>query len=199
MKTSPVLTPKKKSRLLNEHVFYEIIFALGVSKHDPFDYCVWEHLNYSRMGHARALIYFFEKSNVKGLKNSKNWPDDLVSEDFGFPPKPIKLSKRDRNRLNKDLFHLSSKRLRHTAKSKPWPNTFLNRVHDRTVKFIRHILSAKLERGVKMLEPQWKALLNSLESGQELLISSPSGSACTLDRGRRLSSGLSELTTWSVK
>jgi hypothetical protein len=199
MKTSPFLTQKKKSRLLNEHVFYEIIFALGVSKHDAFDYCVWEHLNHSRMGHARALIYFFEKSNVKGLNNSKMWPDDLVSEDFGFPPKPIKLSKRDRNRLNKDLFHLSSKRLHHTAKSKPWPNTFLNRVRERTVKFIRHILSAKLERGVIILEPQWKALLNFLESGHELLISSPSGSPWILDRGRRLGSGLSELTSWSVK
>jgi hypothetical protein len=188
------LTAKKKSVLLKEHVFYEIIFALGVSKHDCHDYCVWEHLNFSRMGHTRALIYFFECS-----KSKRRWPDDLISEDFGFPARKIQLSKRDRNRLNKDLFHLSSKRLRHTAESKRWPNTFLNRVHKRTVKFIRHILSQKMERGVKILEPQWKVLLNSLESGHELLISSPSGSAWTLDKGHRLSSGLSELTTWSVK
>ncbi len=187
-----ILTAKKKSVLLNEHVFYEIIFALGVSKHDAHDYCVWEHLNFSRMGHARALIYFFECPKRK-------WPDDLISEDFGFPAKKIRLSKRDRDRLNKDLFHLSVARLRHKSKSKAWPHVFLNRVHERSVKFIRYILSPKFERGIKVLKQQWELLLQILESGHELCISSSIAkgnqfSGFNLSQGRRLNFGLSELT-----
>ena len=96
------LTSKQKSMLLDDAVFYEILFALGVSKHDEFDYCVWEHLNFSRMGHARALMYFFEQ----GVSSEKKWPDDLVSEDFGFPASQIGLDREDLDRLNKDLFHL---------------------------------------------------------------------------------------------
>jgi len=63
------------------------------------DYCAWEHVNFSRMGHARALIYFFEC----GL-SSKKWEDDIVSEDFGFPASQTGISQEDRDRLNKDLF-----------------------------------------------------------------------------------------------
>ena len=186
---SIALTAKRKSVLLNEHVFYEIIFALGVSNHDPHDYCVWEHLNFSRMGHARALIDFFEK---------RNWPDDLTVEDFGFPAKRIQLSNRERDRLNKDLFHLSVVRLRHNSKSKPWPHVFLNRVHERSVKFIRYVLSAKIDRSIKVLKPQWELLLKILRSGHELCVSSAFNkgnafSGFNLAEGRRFA-GLSELT-----
>jgi hypothetical protein len=137
------------------------------------------------MGHARALIWFFE---------NRKWPDDIVSEDFGFPLEKIQLSTSDRNRLNKDLYHLTSARLHHDSKSKPWPNTFLNRIHERAVKFIRYLLSTKLQSGIKVFKPQWEALLFILESGHELLISSPSGSEWILSKGKRIDSGLSELT-----
>src|SRR2546427_591021 len=109
-KKTATLTADQKTFLLDDAVFYELLFALGVSKHDPTDYCVWEHLNFSRMGHARALIYFFECA-----AGSKKWSDDLVAEDFGFPSSQIGVSDVDRDRLNKDLFHLSSSRLRHNA------------------------------------------------------------------------------------
>jgi len=45
--------------------------------------------------------------------------DDLVSEDFGFPA-DRGIPQQTVHRLNKDLFHLSSSRLRHTAQTKPW-------------------------------------------------------------------------------
>jgi hypothetical protein len=99
---SKILTSEEKSFLLNEAVYYEVLFALGVSAHDASDYCVWEHLNFSRMGHARALLYFFERPSGK-----KKWSDDVVSEDFGFSAATIPIAKDDRERLNKDLFHLS--------------------------------------------------------------------------------------------
>jgi hypothetical protein len=121
---SVILSADQKTTLLNDAVFYEVLFALGVSRHDATDYCVWEHLNFSRMGHARALLYFFECAI-----NSKKWSDDLVAEDFGFPHSQLNIPQADRVRLNKDLFHLSSKRLRHDTLTKPWTNSVLSRVH----------------------------------------------------------------------
>jgi hypothetical protein len=194
MKTQLVLTPQEKNTLLNEHVFYEIIFALGVSVHDAKDYCVWEHLNFSRMGHARALIYFFECP-----KDPRKFFDDLLSEDFGFPHEKIQLSQSDRDRLNKDLYHLSAIRLRHNPESKPWPDVFLNRVHERCVKFIQFILSPQIDPNIIVLRQKWEWLLQILESGNELCISSSINvnnvfSGFQLSQGRRLNSGLSELT-----
>jgi len=188
------MSAEDKNALLNDAVFYEIIFALGVCDHDPSDYCVWEYLNFSRMGHARALIYFFESS-----KDSRRWPDDLLSDDFSFPPRSIGLSQEDRDRLNKDLFHLSSLRLRHDAASKPWPHTILNRVHKRCVEFVQFLLSPKLPSEISPIRSQWQALLNVLQSGHELRITrsfdhNGRDSGWMIGVGRSLDSGLAELT-----
>jgi hypothetical protein len=193
-KISKTLTSADKSALLDDAVFYEILFALGVSLHDPTDYCVWEHLNFSRMGHARALIYFFECN-----PGSKKWDDDLVSGDFGFPPEQVGISQAERDRLNKDLFHLSSSRLRHSAETKPWTNEILNRVHERTVSFIQFLLSDKRPLDFQVSERKWKSLLELLESGQELTIARFYGvdgrdTGWLLGKGRSLPSHLSGLT-----
>jgi hypothetical protein len=188
------LSTTDKTALLDDAVFYEVLFALGVSSHDRADYCAWEHLNFSRMGHARALIYFFEC----GL-SSKKWDDDIVSEDFGFAASQIGISPDDRDRLNKDLFHLSSLRLRHTDKTKPWTDNILNRVHERTVSFIQFLLSDKRPRDFQVSDSKWKRLLEFLQSGQELLIVRYFGvdghdTGWLPGKGRFLASRMSSLT-----
>jgi len=188
------LSTTDKTALLDDAVFYEVLFALGVSSHDRADYCAWEHVNFSRMGHARALIYFFEC----GL-SSKKWDDDIVSDDFGFAASQIGISPDDRDRLNKDLFHLSSLRLRHTYKTKPWTDNILNRVHERTVSFIQFLLSDKRPRDFQVSDSKWKRLLEFLQSGQELLIVRYLGvdghdTGWLLDKGRFLASRMSSLT-----
>jgi hypothetical protein len=188
------LNGKDKSAMLNDTVFYEILFALGVSEHDASDYCLWEHLNFSRMGHARGLIFFFECPTDR-----RKWPDDVVCGDYGFPARSVGLSQEDRTRLNKDLFHLSSFRLRHDATSKPWPSTILNCVHKRSTEFIQFILSSKCPAGIAPTESQWHALLDALQSGHELRIArffdgTGQDSGWLISPGRRLQSGLSELT-----
>ncbi len=193
------MSPEDKSALLNDAVFYEIIFALGVSDHDASDYCVWEHLNFSRMGHARALIYFFECPEGR-----RRWADDLLCEDFDFPARSIGLSQKDKDRLNKDLFHLSFSRLRHDAASKPWPHTILNRVHERCVEFVQFLLSPKLPSEISPIKSQWQALLNVLQSGRELRITrcfdhNGRDSGWMIGLGRSLGSGLAELTPLTPK
>jgi hypothetical protein len=191
---SPPLTVAQKTALLDDAVFYEIFFALGVSKHDATNYCVWEHLNFSRMGHARALIYFFECA-----ANSKKWSDDLVSEDFGFRHSRLTLSQADRDRLNKDLFHLSVARLRHNSQTKPWNDNILNQVHERTICFVGFLLSKTRPQDYTVNDSKWRSLLDSLKSGRELLISRSFGAAGVdpgwlVGSGRALQSRLSELT-----
>ena len=65
------------------------------------------------MAHARALYDFFETPAAKRKQ------DDAVSEDFGFPARRIERPEDDRNRLNKQLFHLTYSRLTYDETSKP--------------------------------------------------------------------------------
>ena len=128
-------------------------------------YCAWQHLNHSRMGHARALLYFFESP-----LGAKKWKDDVVSEDFGFPAALLVIEKGERVRLNKDLFHLSSQRLRHTPASKPWTNALLQQVHDRSIQFIEHLLSSAPGRDFDVARPAWERLAAALKSEGEVQI-----------------------------
>lgn len=198
MKISPnfksPLTSEEKTVLLNDAVYYELLFAFGVSTHDHADYCAWEHVNFSRMGHARALLYFFESP-----LDAKQRADDVVSEDFGFPPAAVPIHKDDRERLNKDLFHLSSRRLRHTRDSKPWTNSLLQNIHDRAVTFIDYLLLPAPKRDFEVARPAWEGLSSKLKSGREIQISrhfsrdgQDSGWMLKLDRV--LVSGKSELS-----
>ncbi len=188
------LTPKEKTLLLNDAIYYEMLFTFGVSSHDPADYCAWEHLNFSRMGHARALLYFFESTST-----AKKWKDDVVSEDFGFPAETISISKDERDRLNKDLFHLSSQRLRHTRDSKPWTDTLLQQIHERSVCFVDFILALGEEHDFEVARSAWEVLASAMKSGREILIRrhlsiNGNDSGWILGLGRNLESGKSELT-----
>lgn len=151
------------------------------------------------MGHARALLYFFECPSGK-----KKWPDDVVSEDFDFPANAVPISNDDRERLNKDLFHLSSRRLRHTAASKPWPHTILQRIHERAIAFIDHLLRDGAERDFEVGKQQWETLARALKEGKELCISrhfrhDGSETGWQIRLGRVLQSGKSELTELHAK
>jgi hypothetical protein len=188
-----VPTNEQRRHLLHDSVFYEILFAFGVSPHDPTDYCAWEHINFSRMGHARTLYDFFETPVADRQQ------DDAISEDFGFDARPIDRPRDDRVRLNKDLFHVTYARLRHTNVTKPWPDTILSCLHERCVEFIRHVLSSGDRFGGPGELARWNDLLQALESGCELLISRPfsrTGVApgYSLRLGSPLPSRLSELT-----
>lgn len=186
--------------MLHDAVFYEILFTFGVSSHDETDYCAWEHVNHSRMGHARVLYTFFETSIAQREKireRNKDY-DDVVAEDFGFCARKISRPATDRVRLNKDLFHLTYARLRHTPSTKAWPDSILANLHQTCVEFIKHLLANGGGLGTPNDFTKWKQLLEVLTSGRELRIGRP----CTegglepvwvLGLGRPLQSG-GELT-----
>ena len=167
-------TEEQKRLALHDAVFYEMLFTFGVSTHDETDYCSWEHVNFSRMGHARALYAFFETSIVDrdARRQRQKDYDDVVSEDFGFAASKIQ-NPDDRERLNKDLFHLTYARLRHlkVPQYKPWPDTILGGLHEPCVEFIKHLLAHKSEFGTPDDFKQWERLLEALTSQRELRIS----------------------------
>ena len=200
-------TEEQKRLALHDAVFYEILFAFGVCTHDETDYCSWEHVNFSRMGHARALYAFFETSIVDRdtrRQRQKDY-DDVVSEDFGFAASKFQRPD-DRERLNKDLFHLTYSRLRHfkVSQYKPWPDTILGGLHEPCVEFIKHLLQHKSEFGSTEDFTKWDLLLKALTSGRELRIGraftrTGAQPAWSFNLGRQLDSGRSELTRWLPK
>jgi hypothetical protein len=90
-----------------------------------------------------------------------------------FPARPIDQPEDDRNRLNKQLFHLSYSRLTYNETSKPWPDTILSCLHPRCIESIEHLLA----RGEPLVGREeavtWRTLLEQLNSGRQLLISRP--------------------------
>jgi hypothetical protein len=158
-------TDEQRRLLLHDSVWYEMVYAFGVPPHEESDYCAWEDINFSRMGHARTLYDFFETPTTERRS------DDAISEDYGFSARAIERPTNDRIRLNKQLFYLTYTRLEYNESSKSWPDTIISCLHDRCVEFIRHILSHKSEFGVGEDFLKWDHLLGALLSGRELYIS----------------------------
>lgn len=160
------VSDRDRSFILNDAIFYEIAHALGVPSYDRSNLALWEAVNYSRMGHARGLLDFFEHSR----KHRK--PDDVLSEDFGFAPGPISLPADDRLRFNKDLFHPTFSRCRHLEPGavKEWPKTILGPIHQRCTEFVSFILSGQIRAGVIPERKRWESMCDALSSGRELVL-----------------------------
>lgn len=85
--------------------------------------------------HARNLLVMFETPITKRYK------DDILSADFDFPDKPIPTGDLDRDRLHKDLAHITLDRL--TRKDKPekaWQLSWFVPILHRISKFLDHII-----------------------------------------------------------
>ena len=184
-------TMAEKARVLDRDVYYEIIMALGIPACSTSDNSAWEDVNYARLGHCRVLIDFFEKSG-----NDRDKKDDVISEDYCYPSEKFEFSEGVRDRLSKDLFHLTYSRLRYEGKweDKPWPNEYLIEVHKRCIKFVMHLLQMKLPEGVMLInEGKWRQLGDGLNSGRELRVSH-TDKDWKVDLGLPLESGYSRFT-----
>ena len=76
---------QEKTAAVQNSMLYEIVYTFGVPQHDPHDYCQWEMINFSRMGHARVLYAFLE------TKQEKRYMDDVLAVDYGYQAQTVKL------------------------------------------------------------------------------------------------------------
>jgi hypothetical protein len=159
-----VPSAEEKTEVFHNSLWYEVVFTFGVPAHDPTDYCQWEAINFSRMGHARVLYAFLE------TKTEDRSKDDVLAEDYGFPAESVDLPPEDRLRLNKDLFHLTYSRLRHTPASKPWPDSILSSLLEPCLRFMEHVRHQE-ELFLSQAElANWIRLMELLKFGRELQI-----------------------------
>jgi hypothetical protein len=84
--------------------------------------------------HGRTLIVFFECA-VDARTN-----DDVLAEDYGFPARPLGMDPALRERINKDLAHLTYHRLRHTPETAPWKLWQLAPLKGRSIEFLEHLM-----------------------------------------------------------
>jgi len=172
-KAAFVPSAEKKREVFRNSLWYEVVFTFGVPAHDPTDYCQWEMINFSRMGHARVLYVFLE------TKTEDRSKDDVLAEDYGFRAESIDLPPKDRRRLNKDLFHLTYSRLRHTPASKLWPDSILSRLLEPCLRFMEHVRSQEELFPSEAELIHWIRLMELLRSGKELQV------YCSLAQGNR--------------
>lgn len=193
MPTPPFMPTRQQIiDVFNNSMLYEILFTFGVPTHDPTDYCHWETVNFTRLAHARLLYDFLEKPV------SARYKDDVLATDFGYPAAPISLPPGDRDRLNKDLMHLTYDRLRHTRATKPWPDSLISCLHDPIVRFMRHVETQTDLFPSAGAAQFWHNLIACMQSGRQMIISGrigPGGGlSYQLSLGCVLPSGRAELT-----
>ena len=184
-----------KKKAFQDSMLYEIVYTFGVPQHDPYDYCLWEMINFSRMGHARVLYAFLETHQEHRLG------DDLLAADFGYPVKRIDLAPDDRKRLNKDLFHFSQKRIRHTPETKPWPHSIIGSLLEPVLAFMRYIEAEQPDLFPNAEAQQvWSDVIRLLASGRELIIrhcrDQNGGDIRCYGLGEPLPDGKPRLTQW---
>jgi hypothetical protein len=119
------------------HVRYEIAQALILPTPAAAEPHIRESVYLAMLMHARLLLDFFEHEPSRGRRDK-----DVYCFDFDFTPRRVEVSEEDRDRLNRDIAHLTYHRLRHDDESRDWPLlVILNHVRARADEFISHIIS----------------------------------------------------------
>lgn len=147
------------------HIYYEIRQLIGTLIET--DYEVMNNaLVESRLIHVRALSGFFKKTRSKHYK-TKREQDDVLSSDYGFASQRIAIQDSYKDRLNKDLAHLSYSRAKRQPNEKPWP-------HDKIVlpillcckQFGEHLILHYLPTSYPDPETQakWHELVDSIKT-----------------------------------
>jgi len=158
-------TDEEKAEALGS-VFYEIQQLLYAIQLDSPVEPVQNALLESALVHLRALVDFFEKSrrstfSAKGRLRTEN--DDVIAADYGFPAARLNIAQRYRERLNKDLVHLSySRNRRRLPEAKTWPVRDLALpLLERSIKFIDSLQEEVLATGWRQLRNDIDALVSS--------------------------------------
>lgn len=129
-----------------DHVYYEIEqlnnllemqkISFKTLSNDPSLALTLDNAKFEAMlFHLRTLIDFFE------CPYSNRYKDDILSEDYGFPSRPTGVSDADKERINKELAHLTYSRPALDAPNRGWmPWTLIPPVLKRCKEFCAHIV-----------------------------------------------------------
>lgn len=119
-----------------DDVYYEIeqlaATAVGATNLGNLNNAIIE----SRLLHVRTLMDFFEESPQP--------QDDILSTHYGFPARKVPIDAVYRERLNKDLAHLTYSRTKRTAADKWWPQErVVLPILEVCQSFIGHVLASR--------------------------------------------------------
>jgi hypothetical protein len=117
----------------------------------------------SSLLHARALLDFFESSERKQRGGSEL--DDVLSWDFGFSAAPILIPSDLRDRLNKDLAHITYSRLQRIDNARDWRmGEIMFPLIERSLAFAEHLAGSPTLLGAKDVVDAWRATASDLRA-----------------------------------
>lgn len=94
--------------------------------------------------HIRSLLDFFERTRKTTLGLRHPCSEDVLAEDYGFPPEAFPLPSNLRKRINTSIAHLSYRRTRITPTERYWDfRLFIPMIVDRARAFFQHLMSTK--------------------------------------------------------
>ena len=155
-----------KTRALGD-VFYEIQQLWFSSRQLSTDQLMRNAYIESFLVHVRALLNFFEGSArstyMEGSVRREH--DDVLARDYGFAPRPIDLAKIYRDRLNKDLAHVSYSRCYRLVEGREWPLRYVViPIIERAMVFIDFMNDERLAATPGVTPHQWRELRQNLET-----------------------------------
>lgn len=158
-----------------EHVRYEIEMIVNCAREsmpeEPHSPVVRRAVRESLLLHARSMIDFFEKPASKRFKL------DVLSEDFAFPAAPFAYDVAFRNRLHRDLAHLTYGRLERAGPRGDWRVVDFVPLLRRCGAFAAHLLA----HGLAGNPDQWDAIRYRADGLVRELSSSGTGQPFTFD------------------
>ena len=114
--------------------------------------------------HTRALLDVFERTRTPRSKNSPR-EDDVLAEDYDFPPKAFPLSPELRKRINTSIAHLSYGRTQITDHERHWDFTvFIPPILLRSSAFFQHLLDSGKPRSSFPGDPAIKQFIANAKS-----------------------------------
>lgn len=160
-------TPEQLNGTL-EHIYYEIdqlynTHALIRDNNGTLYIAVRNALIESLLIHVRTLLDFFEKL-ARDKKRGGDEKDDVLSSDYGFEATKLDIDPNFRDRLNKDLAHLTYSRSQRSAEDWEWPmDKVAIPVLERSKQFCEHMVSNYLPLNCPGKVNAWQALIDRIK------------------------------------
>jgi len=148
-------------------IFYEVQQLFMASELVTNHPSLMNALLESALLHMRVLLGFFEMPR-RTADHGQDPPiekDDVLSIDFGFPVTQIAVDSTYRERLNKDLAHLTYSRTSRLPECRDWPHRqVVFPVLQRAIEFIEFLGPERRGQAKGATPVEWDRLLDALKT-----------------------------------